>query len=442
MNSENSFMFNMASKMQCSNKLILLRNFFGICLLFSIPLSTTLTNIFILLYIFFLVFSNSLKETFHFFKSPIVLSILLLLSINLLSIIYTVAPFNDILISLKKNSRLLLLPLLMPVFRDVFWQNRGFLVFVGAILLSVIYNYVIFFNYNYYAPFFKDRIYTSSLTAFGIFLLCVFISEIKLSKYIKIILTMLTIACIYYLFFVNSGRTGQIIFFPLMIIFAYKNLDKKIIKTFTFIIFMIISILLIDDFDSKKLISSGKYSLALQDEILVSPMYSRFKEAYKQSADYFLRWSTTKGNDTPRGQASSIRLEFYLNTFKLCLKKPFLGYGMGSFTTVYNAHYPERFIEGQSVKNPHNQYLLTYLELGIPGFLALIILFFSIILQVKFLKSEVEKTILWGVFYFMVLGCAINSWLLDFTSCIFFISMMAVITAPSIKKESVSCEFG
>lgn len=428
----------------------------SVILIFFIPISTSLTGIFSLLFIALLFFSGKHKEISYSLNTPIVLSLLYFVLINIVGVFYTDAPLNDVVVAVKKSARFLLFPLLLPVFKDRVWQNRGLWALIAAIFILVLLGYYNYFHYGAEVTL-KDRIYTSSFVAFQLFILTLFITEKKTSKLEKILLSALIIVSFNYLMFINSGRIGQIIFLILFSILLLKKLNKNILKGAIVVLLLIIAVGPLFYSPVAKFVKLNReYILTKTREKIISPpTYYRYKEVYRKSRDYFTKWYHHSEKTPPLGEDSSIRLELYARTLKLCIKKPIAGYGTGSFTTEYNKIYPERLNDGIIVSNPHNQYLLTFFEHGISGLIALFIIFYSLGRQAFLVKESFEAIALLGVLSFMVIGCMVNSWLLDFTSSYFYICVTAMIcartiydkgslkisSAPSMELNSVSREY-
>lgn len=75
------------------------------------------------------------------------------------------------------------------------------------------------------------------------------------------------------------------------------------------------------------------------------------------------------------------RVIMWQTTYELIQEKPLLGYGLKSYEPYVLNRYKEKgFIEGVDQKlNSHNQYLQTWLNVGIPGFILFIILLISML---------------------------------------------------------------
>lgn len=411
----------------------------GICLIFCVPLSTTLITLLTILYIISLFASGNIKYIFPFIKSPITISIIIYIGINLISLTYTNAPLYDALHAFKIASRLLIIPLLMPIFIHTEWQKKGLWALFFTIFISLLAGYIMSLYYGNYhfSSFFKDRIYTSSFAAFGIFLLLSMVFEkISLKKWHVLIIAWLILAGYYYLMFVNTGRTGQVISIILTILILYLQIKKRYQKIFFVgLILSLLSLPILLHYYPKHHFPQlrERVKLSMQERgIQIPPIYIRFVDAYRTSRLYFSEWHNKSQTLPPMANDSSMRLEFYFRTLKIGLERPFLGWGAGSFTTIYNSIYPERSSNGKKITNPHNQFLLTYVELGIPGLTSLLLILLTIGWHALSIKRTYISTLLLGIVFFMFFGCILNSWFLDFTSFHFFASIIALLAARTI----------
>jgi O-antigen ligase len=127
-------------------------------------------------------------------------------------------------------------------------------------------------------------------------------------------------------------------------------------------------------------------------------------------------------------QSTGLRLEFLVNSMKLIKGSPIIGYGTGSFRCKYNINYPlyDNINQQIQVNNPNNQYILTLVELDALGLLALLIMFVIMLYESSFLPNR-EKYIMQGVIFSIIVGCMVNSWLMDFTSTYFFVYFSGVL---------------
>jgi len=93
---------------------------FFLCLtFFSILISTALTNVFLLMSIFFAFFYIIKEKEFSFLKDNKVIQISIIIFLFLfLSLSYTIADFSDALSSLKKYIKILYIPIIYFILKD------------------------------------------------------------------------------------------------------------------------------------------------------------------------------------------------------------------------------------------------------------------------------------------------------------------------------------
>jgi O-antigen ligase len=120
------------------------------------------------------------------------------------------------------------------------------------------------------------------------------------------------------------------------------------------------------------------------------------------------------------------RLEWYENTLKIVRDYPLLGVGTGGFPKVYNERVPG--VDGPS-RHPHNQYLLTTVELGLAGLAALLFFFYSHACTSARLPDRASRVLAHGLLALMVVGCLFNSFLLDHNEGVFFCWLSGLLLA-------------
>ena len=115
--------------------------------------------------------------------------------------------------------------------------------------------------------------------------------------------------------------------------------------------------------------------------------------------------------------SSGIRYVMYQSATHIFLKSPIWGHGTGSLREEYRTLSKEDYalnIEGMD--NPHNQYLLILVELGLIGLIGFMYLFYSqwTTLKRKSLGEEAYiQDLLEGLILTILIGSLFNSLLLD-----------------------------
>ena len=123
--------------------------------------------------------------------------------------------------------------------------------------------------------------------------------------------------------------------------------------------------------------------------------------------------------DRGEGKADDIRYVFVKESLNRIIKKPILGYGTGSFGTIFNNEVTSGHVF-YTHTTPHNQYLYVWFELGILGLLLLLSIFYYQIKELLKKKDGIHRILLPLSFMFLML---IDSYFFIFilTSCYIFL---------------------
>ncbi|OQA31077.1 MAG: O-Antigen ligase [Betaproteobacteria bacterium ADurb.Bin341] len=112
-----------------------------------------------------------------------------------------------------------------------------------------------------------------------------------------------------------------------------------------------------------------------------------------------------------------MRLDFYGNSLGIIIENPVYGVGTGGFAKAYVAKAgPAAFVY---TDNPHNEYLLLAVQLGLMGPLLLGALF-VVAWKAAARLSPRDQHLLRALVVAMAGGCLFNSFLYDFTEGLFF----------------------
>jgi O-antigen ligase len=115
-------------------------------------------------------------------------------------------------------------------------------------------------------------------------------------------------------------------------------------------------------------------------------------------------------SSTPAG----LRLDWYISSIELIKKKPVFGYGTGAYEIAQKP-----LVEKTSIApatDPHNEFLLTTVQIGFVGLSVLLALFVDPILHSFKLirrKEHAQAFALQATVLFLFMGCFLNSWLLS-----------------------------
>lgn len=399
---------------ESTNKATKLISIILLLLAFSIPLSTTATNIFLMIFLLLWLIEGDFnrKVTYIWRYKACFASILVLVGL-IFGCSYSTANWTDILLYLKKISKLIYLPFLISYFDNP--RQRKWT--INCLIISGIITAVIGIIYNQ-PKIFKNTIDTSLIILTTTFLL-MHQFDLKNKLYVNFGIILASLINIFYLFYISLGRTSQLIFLLLIPLFLSQkiNLSKKI-STFIILLITMITILVIG------------YCALFSTQL------------HKNWSNVIHQYNNYKSNPTNYEQNSiSQRLVYYKNTLNLIKEKPLLGWGTGTFSSVYKDFIIKNnlFTKNQQTylypTNPHNEYLLFGMQLGICG-VSLLIWFFYVIFKSSFLISTPEKYILQGTIITLAIGCLFNSWLMDFTGNLFIILIAICLGAlPNVRVD-------
>jgi O-antigen ligase len=388
---------------------------------FFIPISTFMTNIVLaLLLILWSRWSNIKKLPQLWRQFPVLKGVAILLGVLGLGCLYSVGNAGDILYSLKKSAKLLAFFILLPLFSEKQWRLRACWAFLAAVgltlLLAVLEQTQAYdlpkhlFHVEPTRPdVFKDSLYTALLVAMGTFVAAQLLVEYRTRRYWSVFLSLFIALGTYSLFWINTGRSGQVIFIGLWCLFSYRV------------------------WRISGLVWGGVAIALIAALAWVSPS-TRFAELWME-VFYAVRPKmvvaiapqipeTAKTVET-RG-STEIRLNVWRAGLRMMQERPWFGWGTGSFQQLA-AKQPD-FLDSSVARNPHNQYLNIGIQQGFFG-LCVLFFFFGLLLKNSWQLPPIESGLLQGILLAMVIGCLGNSWLTDFTSGYLFIWLASISVA-------------
>jgi O-antigen ligase len=135
--------------------------------------------------------------------------------------------------------------------------------------------------------------------------------------------------------------------------------------------------------------------------------------------------------------SSGWRLNAWQRSIQSIQEQPVLGHGVGSWAVAVKRLQGESgakvFGEGNA-SNPHQEYLLWGVELGLGGFLFLIALMISMALDAWHFTPGVQKA-LWSVISALAVACLFNSSLYDDLIGDFFCVVLGLLLAMGVRQD-------
>ena len=382
--------------------------FCAICFMFFIPSSTALMNIFLFLtLIFSLLAGNIKKQITIIWDNPISKIGLLIFSFMLLGLTWSIENLTVSLDTLKKYNELWYIALLIPIFNSPQRREIGinvFLISMGIVLFGV---YLMYFEIILPIEWtlkgrshhftvdggFASHIITNILMAFAMFILAH--RSVLTKSYKRWLYIVLFAFTFYYVLLISTGVTGQVMGIALLLLFIIQHFKKRALF---FIPIMLASIIL--------LTYNTENRMALQGY-----PFNEYENAIKYSVDKIQkRFDTTSRiyRTDP-----DIRTRIYLNALKTALEDPWIGTGIGSYSKALHLKQPDYYHTTNKKNNPHNEYLLFFVQFGLIGLLALVYLFYTQAVSTEKIKDTEQKNLAQGLVLLIVLGCMGNSTLMD-----------------------------
>ena len=389
------------------NKVSDLKNFFFILLGFSIPISVAFTNILIVIYTLSWIVEGDFAKKIKKFKSiKWIKSLIFLVSLYFLALLYGEMHY-DYSYVLK---RVLLLLFFIPIVISEL-KSKTYILALHAFLISNLISAIVAIgiNYNFINPIFDNAAitaflkynYHNILLSFSALLSFLMFLKSK-SKYSFLYLLLILIYA--YSIFNEAGRAGQLTFNVFFILYAIFLLRSKLKFSILIILFL----------------------------TFVNFLSYKNSSIFKHRVDHLTHVVQNDGQKKNKNSVEKdIRYLFTKKGLQLVSKKPILGYGTGSFSSVFKKETKTTY-DLNKHKTPHNNYLYILFELGFIGLLFFLSIFYF---QIKELLNKdllnIEKILLPSFMLFLML---FDSYMFIFSITLFYIFMYKIFTQLDFKQ--------
>jgi len=283
----------------------------------------------------------------------------------------------------QRLALLLIFPVLMTMNLKQETIKRAIFAFLGTAFISALVaiainnniilplgNYLAFIDVSWRNSAFITYNYHNVILALATTLSLYVLIE-KKSKYTYLLLLFIAVYSIS--IFTERGRAGQVIFNLSVVFYIIYYNRKKLIRLF---------ILLVLLFSFQFVIYSST-------------------NVYKDRFDAVSNIIQNNG-DRGKGKPDDIRYVFVKESLKRIIEKPILGYGTGSFGTIFNEQVKSGHIFDKHT-TPHNQYLYVWFELGILGLVLLLLIFYLQANELFRKKDGIHRVLLPLSFMFLML---------------------------------------
>ena len=371
----------------------------------SIPVSTALDNVLLVLVLVGWVFAGNYGETLRMVKrSRVVLAALAMYCLLLAGTLYGERDSGDAGRILSKYLNLVFIPLFAVLLREAPLRRLALQAFAGSLVLVLALSYLVAAG----VPFphwlalgnaenpavFKQYLTQNILLAFGAFLFAQFAISASTTRQRVFWAGAALLAAINVLLMVQ-GRTGH---FVLVVLALYAGYEwrrwRGLAVTATAMGILVAALIHLPG------VFQQRYGFATGDRAS-SPISQATQESNKQ------------------------RMDFYRASLAILQEHPLIGVGTGGFPRAYAEK--TRGTDAFQTRNPHNEYLHIATQLGVIGLAALLYLFFEQWRESARLASPFERNVSRGLLLAIVVACLFNSLLLDHTEGLLYVWLTGVL---------------
>ena len=342
-----------------------------IALAFLMPLTVSGANIIIVIISFIWLFSGDYKPKLkQIYTSKLMVASIVFYFMHIIGMIWT----EDISWGFHTLHKMWYFLLLLPIlFTIVIRENidKYIFSFLLAIAITEVFSYLIWFEII--APFrhasvenptpFMSHISYNPILAFAIYLvLHKIIFNKKMTDLVFFLYSFFALSMSINMF-ITGGRSGQVVFFAMLVILVFQIFDKQRIKALISIM-MVIPIIFFSAYQTSDL----------------------FNKRVNQGITEVISYSDPIYRDNSIG----LRISFTSNSFKAIKKSPIIGFGTGDFPVEYNKIHQINSPGLPTTSNPHNMYILVLMQLGIVGLFSMLSIFYY---QIKLSQNSSIKMI-------------------------------------------------
>ena len=374
---------------------------------FALPLSTALDGLFLALTVLLWLLGGRFREKYDLIRSnPVALAALAMCGVYLLGLLYGQADKSG----LSDIKTFLLIPLMITLFQEERIRRYAWWGFQSSMLLTLALSYLIFLRVlpeylgTKVGPIRPGTVQMTSIaqnlfmayTAFVLAAKARFADQLRR----RALFAALSVLAAVNVLFVVPSKTGQLV---LLLLIGYYLVDwlrwKGVVVAAAVMV----------------LVAGVIYGMP------TSAVHVRLSELIRE----YEQWRP----DLPASTASAtgLRMEFYQQSLKIMGENPLFGVGAGDFHSAYKE------MVGTSPRvvtdNPHNQYLLTGVELGLVGLAVLGALFFVQWRMAGRLPRGEERMLAFALLLAILSGCLFNSFLTDHSEGLFYMWTTALLYA-------------
>jgi len=383
------------------NKLVTrIQQFLFILLGVFIPTSIAITNLIIGFLALCWILERNFITKFNVIKSSKwMLAIFALIGLYLLGMFWGDQHLNADW-QFQRLALLLIFPILMTMNLNQETIKRAVFAFLGTAFISalaaVAINNNIILPLSEYLSFIDPSWRNSAFITYNYHnvilalatTLSLYILVEKKSKYTYLLLLFIAVYSIS--IFTERGRAGQVIFNLSLVFYIIYYNRRNLLRLFTLLV------------------------LLFSFQFVIYSSTNVYKDRFDAVSNII------QNNGVRRvGNIQDIRYIFVRESLNRIVEKPILGYGTGSFGTIFYEEVNSGHIFDRHT-TPHNQYLYVWFELGIVGLVLLLLIFYHQLKEMLRKKDGIHRLLLPLSFMFLML---VDSYLFIFilTICYMFL---------------------
>lgn len=343
-----------------------------------------------------------------------VLAVLLAL---VLSLLWTVAPQEQALGSLSKYGKLLIIIAMMALIRERREAMYALGAFALAQLLVVASSWLLFAHLP--VAWASSRTTLSHYTVFSGYLdqgimsavfaaVCWHLRSLVPGRYGPHMAIAVAILSLANVFFVMVGRSGQLVGVALLSLAIMWQLPKKYRAIVAVLPFLLVAVLFVS-------------SPAMRERLtLVKTEVQGYSARHDAST------------------SSGVRLAFWYRAGQVIAQRPLAGAGVGSWGTEYDRLEREVNPQHENINpgsNPHQEYLLWGVQLGVPGLLLIAALMLSVLRDTLKMETPYARAAQ-SALLALAVACLFNSTLYDGLIGDFFCVLIGLLLALGLSKPA------
>jgi O-antigen ligase len=375
---------------------------------FSIPLSTAADNTLLAIVLACFLAGGAYRERLSFIaaRPPLTMgpALFVLLAAGAL---LNPTRLTEAFAFLGKYADLALIPVIAVFLRDPAARRLALYAFSAALVVSMLASYALFAGLPRYPVFvpnlllavsFKQSVTHSLLLGFATFLF-VELAGNSASRAARVVWSFLAALALTNIVFIVPGRTTLLVVAALAAYWAFTTWGWR-----------------------------GLSKAAIAGLVIVAIGYAASGLFWERVTSVIREYSLAdSGTPAPVTSSVGLRLEFYRNSLQIIRDHPLVGVGTGGFQRAYAEH-----VDGTAMlktANPHSEYLLIAVQVGIAGVLLMLSMFWLQWRGAPQLASPLETHLARALVITFGVGCLFNSLLLDHTEGLFFAWLTGLLYA-------------